>query len=238
MNSDYIEDTIVKMITVMIKCLRLSFGCLLYFFLASACSDDVAPKNHITSFSLEKGNYWIYRWYEEFSGKRNEIAGYDSMVVVGDTLVNDVHYAKVNNYRSSELKSVHFLRDSLGTLVEGVLPTHTGIFNGDDPIDPSTVTLHKVIRFSVNKEEFINTNANTTEIINKGKQVKVPAGRFTTTTILNTRKDMISPWVGPFYYSRFYTNNVGLVKFESKVDKGVEGGIHKNGYELVRYSVK
>ena len=81
---------------------------------------DTPPREtHLQHFPLKTGNYWIYQHYEiDTSGEETKISTIDSVVISGDTIINDLtYYVLSGTFIGGTFRVLDILRDSSGYLV-------------------------------------------------------------------------------------------------------------------------
>ncbi len=184
-------------------------------------------------YQAVKGNYWIYDVYkiDTANGGSETLVGTDSVVVSGDTLIDDKRYAVFSGTDlpfSSQWRALRILRDSSGCLVDnnGVVK-----FSSANNVGDTLSTSYIITGSSSAPDTFIVFKwfmAAPPTLIN------VPAGSF---TVLNGMQKLTEPHSGvTISFPHCYARNVGLVMSQNTWEYQIRLGIY---YEkrLVRYHI-
>lgn len=93
----------------------------LLFFSCKKEKIDIQDEGSSVQFNTPttKGSYWIYHYYEiDTNGVETKLLNRDSLVVLGDTLINNLEYTAFENFsystQNQESSHVYFVRDSCG----------------------------------------------------------------------------------------------------------------------------
>jgi len=176
--------------------------------LINSCSKveeiDTSPQEtHLQHFPLKTGNYWIYQHYEiDTSGEEKKISTIDSVVITGDTIINDLtYYVLSGTFIGEPFIVLDILRDSSGYLVN-----HKGqIKFSEDNFKDTLLTTN--VTFGDSTLTTINF-----KMERQDEPITVPAGTFD--NVLNYKGTIKFYGLNnPFYKDKniFYAKDVGKI---------------------------
>lgn len=105
---------------------KVMFACGVISILFVACKKkeleiQAENQNQDTTyeFPTSEGSYWIYQWSEvDSTGVETALNQYDSLFVIGDSVINGNTYAVYRSVNFSGFENIYLQRDSSGFIVD------------------------------------------------------------------------------------------------------------------------
>lgn len=191
-------------------------------------TEDTAPatETYDDYAGLKVGNYRIYNTYFiDAQGKETLVPTYiDSVCITAEKTINGNKYFVESSYSNKKLQTTRYYRDSLHYLVN----EYGNIYYSSKDFQNIILSDYQVYTDTICKRDFF--------MVDKDKQVTVPAGTFTTITFRN--KMYLYPKENGSYPIRnadmIYAKGLGLI---SEMIYYVNDKDNHEERRLVRYGV-
>jgi len=206
------------------------FVVVITFFILTSCQKENSTELQPNYLPLKIGNYWIYQYFViDYLGNETELAKIDSVVIIGDTIINNNRYFifEGDNHTVPVRNIVDILRDSSGYIVDN---------HGKIQFSNNNFTDTLNFRFGTCCEnDTIFIISYTMERPNYN--VSVPAGTF---NVLNYKGTFYSPidlvplgFENPFYFNTYYADKIGKISQNQIYSERV---LHDK--RLIRYHIQ
>jgi hypothetical protein len=168
------------------------------------------PEPETNYYPLTTGSYWVYQMYQvAANGSENELNSTDSVIIIGDTTINENIFA-VFEKTSSSWNSSHqyYVRDSSGYMID----VHGNAFFTSKNFTDTLSQGDRYVDDNDTTSMFIYSYSSIMEIVDN--PLTVPAGSFDvinhkTTTFTNEN----IPVTNPRYINTYYADNVGKIMY-------------------------